>query len=219
MSRKLHFCLFFMILFLAFLSPGPMQISAEQDYLIVRVLDAEYPPSVYIAESNPYTLFEFEIEFQIENPTQSIIECPVRCSPVPSPYLKTTLQNTSITVYHSVSFYFSYGNFSIHPGIYNKSEFLVFTVCPYQNNSLPLGEYEVWFDFPNCSSVPVPVVTEKLVIDVTETSVTYYFDYNNESRVVSSVQQTDYQTSVFIISSVFMIVLYDRRNRIKRTKL
>ncbi|MHA1954719.1 MAG: hypothetical protein ACW96U_12315, partial [Candidatus Heimdallarchaeaceae archaeon] len=83
-----------------------------------------------------------------------------------------------------------------------------------RNSSLPLGNYEFWFDYVGCGSVPVPVTTEKMYVDVTETSVTYYFDYDNESRVVSPRTQIEVNNYpiTFISSFLFLLVIFRTLN-------
>ena len=219
MSRKLSICLLFSILLLVFLSPSPMQINAEEDYLIVRVVDADYPPSVKVQEDKHRTTFTFFIDYQTENPTSSPINVTYVCGPYPFPYLRTNLRDKSLKATHIFSVQWPAGETSIQPGFRNDSQYLSFRVENYVNESLPLGTYEMWFDYTNCSSSPVPVITEKMYIDVTETSVTYYFDYNDESRIVSSLQETNYLSIFFIIPPISIAVSYMRWKQRKGRKL
>ena len=211
MSRKLSICLLFSILLLVFLSPSPMQINAEEDYLIVRVVDADYPPSVKVQEDKHRTTFTFFIDYQTENPTSSPINVTYVCGPYPFPYLRTNLRDKSLKATHIFSVQWPAGETSIQPGFRNDSQYLSFRVENYVNESLPLGTYEIWFDYTNCSSSPVPVITEKLYLDVTETSVTFYFDYNNETRIVSSLEKTSHSLPLYIFSSFVIAVLFRRR--------
>ncbi|MCG3217076.1 MAG: hypothetical protein KAS63_10145 [Candidatus Heimdallarchaeota archaeon] len=198
------------LLLISFITLVPIRTFAEDEYLIVRIVDADYPPSVKVQEDKHRTTFTFFIDYQTENPTSSPINVTYVCGPYPFPYLRTNLRDKSLKATHIFSVQWPAGETSIQPGFRNDSQYLSFRVENYVNESLPLGTYELWFDYTNCSSSPVPVVTEKMYIDVTETSVTYYFDYNNESRVVSSLQQTDYIESLFIICLLLVVKVYSR---------
>ena len=218
MSRKLHICLLFMILLLAFLSPRPLQISAEEDYLIVRIVNAKYPPLVAFNKDDNSTSFQFDLKFQTINPSSSEITIPFVCTPLPFPYLRVNLRDKSLKVLLRFWVQWIDGDVTIPPGFRNQSYSLSFEVFDYVNRSLPLGTYEMWFDYTNCSSSPVPVITEKLYLDVTENSVAYYFDYNNETRIVSSLQQTNY--TIFFSSTSFLLLLvlckgWNRRKALK----
>ncbi|NPD87574.1 MAG: hypothetical protein HGN29_02555 [Asgard group archaeon] len=217
MARKLFIYLMFMMLMLGFLSPSLLQINAEEEYLIVRVLDAEYPPRVRASEQGDYTLFSFTLQIQIENPTQSVIQGPYVCSPIPFPRLQTNLENKSLEVSATMVLEGTVGNLSIQPGNRNESKYFGIHVENYVNESLPLGVYELWFDFTNCSYVPVPVVTEKMFIFVTPSNITYYFEYNDETRVVSpSLQETNFSVSVFISFFIVVAIKLNLSNRFRK---
>ncbi|NPD90467.1 MAG: hypothetical protein HGN29_17270, partial [Asgard group archaeon] len=142
------------------------------------------------------------LEQQTVNPTSSPITIPYVCSPLPFPYLRTNLRNKSLIVKHEFTFQWPIDELTLPPGYYrNRTKYVYFKVEDYLNKSLPLGTYEMWFDYTNCSFSPVPVVIEKMYVDVTETSVTYYFDYNDETRIVSSLQQSNYVIPFFVFAS------------------
>jgi hypothetical protein len=199
----------------------PIETLAEEDHLITRILEADYPPDVYVATKNPVTLFEFKVGIQIENPTQSDVEVNFVCTPLPFPQVNTTLKNNTLTVSQDAVFEWVVGEYFLPPGKIDMSASIAFWIEPYQNTSLPLGVYEFWFDYIFCGSVPVPVITEKMYVDVSETTVTYYFDYNNESRIVSpKPQETNFSVSILISFSLFVairIYLFNpnkRRNKV-----
>ena len=202
------------MILLVFLSPRPIPTSAEEDYLIVRIVNAKYPPSVTLHKDYNSTSFEFVLSFQTINPTSSEIVVPYICAPFPFPYLRTNLRDKSLEVKLRFWVQWIAGDYAILPGTINESHFLSFEVFNYFNKSLPIGTYEMWFDYTNCSVSPVPVVIEKMYVDVTETSITYYFDYNNETRVVSSLQQTS-SYSLSILGSFFLVlaVIINRKNK------
>jgi len=182
-----------------------MQNSSGEDYLIVRILDAEYPPRVYISDEGHFTLFDIEMQLQIENPTQSVINGTYVCSPYPFPHLKTNLRNKSIEVSVGVVYEWLVGSFYILPGIKNETADFGMTIYHYEDEHLPLGEYEIWFDYTNCSYVSVPVITEKMFINVSETNITYIFEFSSETHVFT-VERTN-NAIMFIIASYFLLTM------------
>ncbi len=161
-------------------------------------------PSKHVEEN--FTRFTAIIYYQTVNPTSSAINVDYTCAPLPFPYMRANLRDKSLKV--RLKFYVQWiaGDTIILPSTRNASYSLSFEILDYINKSLPLGTYEMWFDYTNCSVSPVPVVTERLYIDVTETNITYYFDYNNETRVVSSLQQTS-SFSFSILGSFFVVLV------------
>ncbi|MHA1397677.1 MAG: hypothetical protein ACTSSF_08230 [Candidatus Heimdallarchaeaceae archaeon] len=205
------------LLLVFFIIFAPLQIYAEEEHLIVRIIDAEYPPDILMFNDSYQTLFEFRVQLQIENPTQSIIQGVYVCSPFPFPHLKANLENSSLNIELDVLFEWPIGNFSIPPGTENRSAYLDFWISPYQNQHLPTGEYEIWFDFTNCSYVPVPVITKKMFIYVTEINVTYLFEYNNELRVVfPKPQETDYNVAALATFILLVVLRYKVYMRLKK---
>ncbi|NPD87774.1 MAG: hypothetical protein HGN29_03575, partial [Asgard group archaeon] len=82
----------------------PIQIYAEDNYLISRIIDAEYPPNAQVQTDRQHTSFKFTLEQQTVNPTSSPITIPYVCSPLPFPYLRTNLRNKSLIVKHEFTF-------------------------------------------------------------------------------------------------------------------
>lgn len=189
---------------------------AEDDYIIIRVVDANYPPKMRVNEEENYTRFGLDLHYQIENPTQSPVNVTYSCAPYPFPLMNIKLRNKSLEVKQLFIVEWVFGNKLINPGIRNNSIAIAFEIYGHTNLSLPQGNYEFWLDYTNCSYVLLPVITEKMYIDVTETNITYYFDYNDESRVVSSLQQTYYPESLLVFTFLFGVNVYRRRNRRKR---
>jgi hypothetical protein len=187
---------------------SPFQISAEEDYLIVRVIDADYPPSRAIYEELNLTTFSFTLDYQVENPTHSHIEVTYLCAPFPFPRLKANLLNKSLEVRQLFIVEWVMGEYIIAPGLKNDRYIFAFDIIGYKNRSLPQGKYELWFDFTNCSSVPVPVVTEKLIIHIAQTNISYYFEYNNDTRIVSPriTIAANYSPFTLLISTIFVLI-------------
>jgi hypothetical protein len=178
---------------------GKPEALAEGEYLIVRVVDVDYPPSAYIFTDGNYTGFTFRFYLEEENPSQSIINITYSCSPTPFPHLRANLEDKNLDTVMSTQYEWGgWQNYSKPPGITERSHPSSIIVFDYQKNHLPLGEYEIWFDYTNCSYTYVPVITYSLIITVTKESTTYFFEYNNETKI-------DY-TSPTIESSYFSLV-------------
>ncbi|MHA1954913.1 MAG: hypothetical protein ACW96U_13305 [Candidatus Heimdallarchaeaceae archaeon] len=192
------------------------QISADSDHLITRIVDADYPPRIRIDEEWNYTRFGFDIVYQIENPTQSDITIVYFSDPYPFPRLTTNLENKSLSVQQAFILETISGESIIHPGIKNETYIFYFEVDNYLNENLPVGRYDLWLDYTNTSVSPVPVVTEKLIIRVTRTNITYFFEYSEENRIVSTLQTTDYQFS-FLFICLSLVIIYSV-NKKKREK-
>ncbi|NPD89586.1 MAG: hypothetical protein HGN29_12775 [Asgard group archaeon] len=196
-----------------------VKISAAEDYLIVRVVDASFPPLMGVDEKRNYTLFGFTVDYQIENPTQSWITIDFVCAPYPFPRLKTNLVNKTLEVYQAFSVEWVMGQHTFRPGIKKETYNFYFEIWYHLNKSLPLGRYELWFDYTNCSTCPVPVVTEKLIIDVSETTIIYFFEYNNDTRVVSptqTIEVADFEIPFYVFSLLFLVRAYLKRKRRNR---
>ena len=207
-----------MILIMGLSSPLFIQLNAEEEYLVIGIVDANYPPRIIVYEDRHFTAFSFFVTYQIFNPTSSQITIPYVCAPYPFPYLRTNLRDKNLEVTPLISVEIVAGETTLNPGYKNRSIYIAFNIRNFINDSLPLGIYEMWLDYTNCSTSPIPVVTERMFVDVTETDITYYFDYINESRVVSSVQQTNYTQSLFILTSILMVAAFRIQNQ-KRKRL
>ena len=204
------------LLLISFITLVPNRTFAEEEYLIIRIVDADYPPETYVHKDKDNTGFIINVHYQVENPTSSPIIIPYSCGPYPFPYIRINLRDKSLRVIRHYLIEWVAGETTLQPGYRNGSYMIYFVIENYVNESLPLGNYKFWFDYTNCSTSPVPVVTEEMYIDVTETSVTYFFDYNNETRIVSSLQQTYYPESLLVFTFLFGVNVYKRRNRRKR---
>jgi hypothetical protein len=197
-----------------------VKTSSADNNLIVRVVDASFPPSMNVDEQWNLTLFGFDINYQIENPTQSSIIIDYVCAPYPFPRLKTNLVNKSLEVYQFFIVEWVMGQSIVHPGIRYETYPCYFEIYYHLNNSLPLGRYEWWFDYTNCSTCPILVVTKKLIIQVTETNIAYFFEYNNETRVVSPVQTIEvagFEIPFYVFSFLLLVQEYVKRKRRKKS--
>ncbi len=187
-----------LLLGLVFCTAIPPVLS-EEEYLIVRIMDADFPPSVGFHEEDSYnfTIFGTYVYLEYENPTSHDITGTYGCSPIPFPHLETNLENKSIELELVFIYEWPAGSLIITPGVHKKSfpfEMLILNY-PEGKKTLPLGEYTLWFDFTNCSSVPVPVVTYRMFIDVTNTNITYHFEFTNRTEIYDVSTPTPTPTS------------------------
>ncbi|NPD89560.1 MAG: hypothetical protein HGN29_12645 [Asgard group archaeon] len=192
----------------------PKQSLSAEDHVSVRIIDADYPPKMRVYDEDNYTRFGITLDYQIENPTQESIKITYICAPFPFPRLNINLLNQSLKVEQLYIIELIAGERFISSGIRNDSQAFAFEIFGYTNMSLPQGTYELWLDYTNCSYVSVPVKTDKLIIDVTETSVTYYFDYNNEARIVYPQQLINGANFLFVPTILALIIVY----KVKRKK-
>ena len=105
-------------------------ILADNDYLIVRIVDADYPPEIYIHEELNFTLFAFTVYYQIENPTQSTIYVDYICSPIPFPWLEANLIDDNITANLGFGVEWVGGSYECTPGIYEGSYAFTIEIVP-----------------------------------------------------------------------------------------
>jgi hypothetical protein len=203
------------ILILTILFPA-MRISAEDSYIHIRVTDANFPPKTRVYEDLNFTRFSFDMDYQIVNPTQSEIIITFSSSPFPFPRLKTNLENKTLDVYQAFIIEPVPGEYALQPGIKNESFLFSIEIDNYIDENLPLGRYELWFDYTNTSSSPVPVETKKMLIHVSDTNISYTFEHSNEIRIVSSIQETnlnlEYYLIPWIVVTFFSLRRINRRN-------
>ena len=201
----------------------PIQNSAEEDYLIIRIIDAEFPPEMNVIKKKSFTYFSFNIDYQIENPTQSNFTIFHKCSILPFPHLEDNLKDKSLKVERLIGYHCHIYTEVMYPGIKNLSCKVEFIVTPYTKENLPKGEYEIWLDYVN-SSTPVQVIKEKLIINVSSTKITYLFEYNSEIREVESLRKKYYSVFILFIPILLLVIIFrmkkkykiNRRKRIKK---
>ena len=192
---------------------------AEDQYLIVRIVDADFPPSVTIFTDGNYTGFSLRFYMEIENPTSSNIDITYWCSPLPYPHLKANLENQSLeTTITSIIEPLAPKNYSMPPGIEERSHPSAIIVFDYEEGQLPLGEYEIWYDYTDCSYTHVPVITYSMFINVTEDKISYFYEYNNETRVVSTVQFTDETNFGIVYVTIQSLIILSLSNSLRRKK-
>jgi len=195
----------FAFLFSSLILIGHINLCSGEEHLVVRIVDAEYPPNVRIYENGNYTLFSFDVDLQIENPTESTFNFTFVCTPIPFPHLESDLINKSLETETTVLYEWVAGEGLIPPGTKNQSYDFTILITNYENEQLPSGEYTLWFDYTFCSYVSIPVITEKMHIIVSESNITYFFEYNNNTKTFT-IEKTNY-TLWFSISSIFLLVV------------
>ncbi|TFG11075.1 hypothetical protein EU534_00135 [Candidatus Heimdallarchaeota archaeon] len=199
----------------------------EEDYLITRIVHADTPTTFFFEHSSYiYTIFEFPLIIEIENPTSNNITVTYGCGPFPFPQLTTNLVDKSMEVFLVFSIEWSTGTYNLVPGVKRDDfsfEMMIYNY-PEEKETLPVGVYELWFDFTNCSSVPVPVVCQKMIITITENNMTYFYEYDNSTEVFDISQTTETPTTeasldriaVSILLTINFVLLKLRKNKAKR---
>jgi len=195
---------FYLIILVVILS---QQFSSGADNLRVSVVDVEYPPYILVSEEDNNTLWEFKAHIEIENPTSSVIEGTYICTPLPYPRMEVNLVNKSLDVMLTVLKEWSVGNFSIQPGIKEEIKYFAIVALDYESEVIPMGEYTIWFDYTFCSHVPVTVETEKLFIYASETNITFYFEYNDESNIYTIGHANYAPLTIFGIGFIVIVVI------------
>ncbi len=170
----------------------------EGDYLITRIVEADTPIVYFFEQStHNYTIFLIPMIIETENPTSNNITITYGCTPYPFPQLTTNLANKSMEVSLAFTLEWITGTFTLVPGVKRDTfsfEMIIFNY-PEEVENLPMGEYTLWFDYKNSSSVPVPVVCQKMIINVTETNMTYFNEYDNSTEVFDINQDTEISTT------------------------
>jgi len=186
----------------------PVAIESQDEALTVSIIDADYPPFAFIHEDDNVTFYEIDLVYQVENPTDTDIRVDYACAPYPFPYLRTNLANKSIVVSLGYIIEWVEGTWFIPPGITNDTYIFAIIVEDYAEETLPVGEYSLWFDYTNCSIVPLPVIVEKLIITVTEDNITYFFEHDNREDVYT-FRATSY--GVYSVCAIVILTLYTRK--------
>jgi len=205
-------------MFISLIIVGQIQLSsAEEEHLIVRIVDAKYPPIFRFSEEDTfsYSIFTTYLSLEIENPTSHNITITYGCGPFPFPYLRWDLEDKNIELEHVFVIEWVEGTNDIPPGVRSKTYPIEILVFNYQEETLPRGEYTVWFDYTNCSSVPVPVVTYKILIKVTEFNVSYHFEYSDSTEVYT-IEKTSYGLvfiSTLVILPIYLKLIYRKEKK------
>lgn len=214
--KRILTMLFFIVIVLQLYPSNVTTIKGDAPlYLITRIIDAEFPPTIKVVEKTRVTGFSFNLEYQVENPTQSNITIPLGCDVYPYPWLKVNLQDKSLEAVVLVDYNWIIWNKNITPGVSNYSYELVIVVREYVKDKLPKGEYTIWFDYTNCSFCPVPVITEKLIINVSATKITYFFEYIDEVIEVESLRKKYYSVFVLIIPIMIAVIIFRMKKNTK----
>jgi len=173
------------------LSGNKQEVSAEEEHIIVRIIDAEFPYIYGISPEANNTIYEFNIDLEFENLTNSTIVEQFVCGPHPYPHMEVSLVDESISALVLVNHEWVAGEYSYPPGISDKTTYFGMLVENYENARFPLGEYRVWYNFTYCSSIQVPVISQALIIKVTETNITFTYEYNNQTEIVSTIEPSN----------------------------
>ena len=214
--KKILTMFFFIVIVLQLYPSNVTTIKGDAPlYLITRIIDAEFPPTIKVVEKTRVTGFSFNLEYQVENPTQSNITIPLGCDVYPYPWLKVNLQDKSLEAVVLVDYNWIIWNKNITPGVSNFSYELVIVVREYVKDKLPKGEYTIWFDYTNCSFCPVPVITEKLIINVSSTKITYFFEYNNKTIEADSLRGKYYSVFVLLIPIMIAVIIFRMKKNTK----
>jgi len=198
-----------LFVFLLLLGNG-QQVLADSDQMIVRVVDAEFPYIYGISPEANNTIYEFNIDLEFENLTNSTITEEFICGPHPYPQMEAILVDESISAQVLVNHEWVAGEYSYPPGISYKTTYFGMIVENYENPRFPLGEYRIWYNFTYCSSIQVPVISQALIIKVTELNITYTYEYNNQTEIVSSTDPSSWiptnTTNGLIFEMLVMLV-------------
>jgi len=186
----------------------PAEMDTLDESLIVSIIEANYPPKAGIREGRNYTIYIIDLVYQIENPTNDAVRIDYVCAPYPFPYLRTNLDNKSIVIKLGWIIEWVAGSSVINPGIKNDSYPFAIVIEDYKEEILPVGEYSLWFDYTNCSIVPLPVIVEKLLISVTENNITYFFEHENGEDVYT-LETTNY--GVYSVCAVLILAIHVKR--------
>ncbi len=230
MNRKKKW-LIITLLSISFILHGSVQVQSDEENLVIRVVDASFPPETSIFEDENYSAFGFDISLQIENPTSSDIIVYYACGPYPFPYLEANLVDDSLEAELLFIIEWVEGSYSITPGIHDDFYRFVIIVDQYVNEYPPLGEYIIWFDYTNCSYVTVPVIIEKMRIYVLESRIVYIYEHNNETEIFfiptttstptpTSTQTQDTNKTSQVTSAVFFtLVLISATYKLYKQKM
>lgn len=198
-------------------------VKAEEDYLIVRITDADFPPQVYIYEGveAEWAFVHIYCTIEIENPTEENIPCSYGCLPTLYPHLEFELEEENNIVELSTVHAWPVGVYNITPGVHERTSLAELYVSNYTEeiNYLPAGNYTLWYDYTNCSTVPVPVITYKMFINVNSTNISYSFEHTNSTKIydfdtlpTSTINQ-NFSNIIALITPIILVVIFLRRKK------
>lgn len=164
-------------------------VLAQENQIIVSVVDIELPPRVMVYEEN-YTVFQWLITYQVENPTNTNIVVDYLCVPIAFPHFIAYPEDDILDISLVPYIEWVAGSKIYTPGIIEEGYYVTVVVDQYSSEIFPYGSYEIWFNFTGCSYSPVPVIVKKLKIEVNKIEMIYLFEYNNSSQIVELPQQT-----------------------------
>lgn len=201
----------------------------DGDYLITRVVDVEFPMSNSTHSSNQddVTIFETMFTVEIENPTNSNIECVWYGSPFPFPLLEYWTENESLTVEPGVVIEWPIGTYVYEA---NTTQIMqhpfAFIIKSYNSTILPIGWYSTWWDFVYICSVPVPVITYGMIIYSFENKIEYVYEYNNSTEIYTytttdnpSSTALDIASSLLYSAFTFLVIFLPALIRRRKVKI
>ena len=212
MNKRIKQISFSIVIFVSLISliSIPAAMDSLDEFLIVSIIDADYPPFAGIREGRDFAIYEIELVHQVENPNDNGVRVDYLCAPNPFPYLRTNLENKCIVVGLAAVIEWIAGSWIIPPGITNDTYPFDIIVEDYAEETLPVGEYSLWFDYTNCSIVPLPVIVEKLIITVTEDNITCFFEHDNREDVYT-FRATSY--GVYSVCAIVIFTAFVQRKR------
>lgn len=164
------------------------EVIAEEDFLIVRVVAADYPVDSRV--DSDFSSFELSVSLEIENPFPSSVRVDYECAPCPFPYMEINLVNEELNWTPLLIIEGASGVTYIPTGITEEDALVAFKISGYRNTQLPLGEYRFWWNYTACCTVSVPVICQAIIIKVSEVNISYTYEYNNQTDIVTTFENT-----------------------------
>ena len=162
------------------------EVIAEEDHLIVRVVAADYPVDSRVNSAS--SSFELSVSLEIENPFPSSARVDYECSLFPFPCMEVNLVNEELNCTPFLIIEWDSGVTYIPTGITEEDALVAFTISGYRNTQLPMGEYRFWFNYTACCTVSVPVICQAIIIKVSEMNISYAYEYNNQTDIVTTFE-------------------------------
>ena len=173
-------------------------VVADNNTLIIRIVDVEWPPSCHISEN--YSLFGINVSFEITNSGQSkFITTPH--SNLLNPFMIVDLEGF-YAEYEGTVGLCVITNHTINTGITIQSLWMGFEIPEYNKTSLPSGKIIFWSDFDDTSHP----------YDVVKYETTIFLD---ESGMIIKESTTRLNINGFLIvgSLVFLVVVFYRTRK------
>jgi len=155
-------------------------VSKEDTVLITRITDIKWIYEEKISNENA-TMFAFNIDVEIENPSNNTIFMWCDGGHCPYPFV-----NMSLTLNHTVEIFYGghYGifNISFPIGVLKHNRPFWISIYEYNSTKLPMGNYIFWYEFSIKSTYPTRSYYSYM--HVSETEIEIYHEWNNETLVL-----------------------------------